>query len=98
MNRNFPDLDKLYYLLENEQLPFYDHLLQLFDDTNKYEPEVIAVGKWILSTPFVISANIHEGDLVANYPFDESRHSENLQEYSRSPDDTTFRYKKFFNL
>lgn len=92
LNRNFPDLDNLYYFLEHQQIPFYDHLLQMFEDTHKYEPEVIAVGKWILSLPFVVSANLHEGDLVANYPFDESRHAENVQEYSRSPDDATFRY------
>lgn len=93
MNRNFPDLDSLYYLLENEPVPRFDHLLEIFEDTHKYEPEVIAVGKWILSTPFVVSANIHEGDLVANYPFDQSRHSKNMQEYSKSPDDATFRLK-----
>lgn len=30
----------------------------------QFEPEVRAVAEWTLSWPFVISANLHEGDLV----------------------------------
>jgi carboxypeptidase E len=94
LNRNFPDLDSLFYYLEEQRLPFYDHLLELFRDDSdaKYEPEVRAVGQWILSLPFVISANLHEGDLVANYPFDSSRINTAVQDYSKSPDDATFRH------
>jgi len=44
-----------------------------------------------MSIPFVLSANIHEGDLVANYPFDSSQYPA-AQAYSKSPDDATFRY------
>ena len=50
----------------------------------------MAIGQWILSTPFVLSANLHEGDLVANYPFDLSR-EENSNAYAKTPDDVTFR-------
>ncbi|KAE9556578.1 hypothetical protein FO519_000272 [Halicephalobus sp. NKZ332] len=91
LNRNFPDLDSLFYYFENMEVPRYDHLLELFNDEHKYEPEVQAIGQWTLSLPFVLSANLHEGDLVANYPFDATR-SGSQQQYSKSPDDKTFRH------
>lgn len=36
------------------------------------EPEVQAVMNWSLANNFVLSANLHNGALVANYPFDDS--------------------------
>jgi hypothetical protein len=90
LNRNFPDLDSLYYYFEQRGVPRYSHLLDFFGDDGPHEPEVRAVARWILSTPFVLSANLHEGDLVANYPFDLSR-VDGQNQYARSPDDVTFR-------
>ena len=43
---------------------------------------------WSRSRNFVLSANLHGGDIVANYPFDGT--ANHLSVYSKCPDDDIF--------
>merc|ERR1719284_803043 len=86
LNRDFPDLDRIVYdgTIDN------NHLMKEAKLDHRIQPETESMIKMILETPFVISANMHGGDLVANYPYDESRTGDPTQ-YTPSPDDMTFR-------
>jgi len=96
LNRDFPDLDRLAYAAEAQDLP-QDHLLdqlpvdlrsQLWE--HEPQPETLAIMQWLEAVPFVLSGNLHGGDLVVNYPYDSTR-SGAPRGYSASPDDNTFR-------
>ena len=55
------------------------------------EPETAAVMAWSRKFPFVLSANLHGGSLVANYPYDDTPNPRNFQGTNwPSPDDATF--------
>lgn len=54
------------------------------------QPEVAAIMQWSLATGFVASASMHEGALVANYPWDGT--ADESTRYEACPDDATFRH------
>lgn len=61
--------------------------------SSQVEPETLAVIKWMQNYNFVLSANLHGGAVVANYPFDKSRDSRirGRTMYATTPDDKIFR-------
>lgn len=93
LNRNFPDLDRLMYKLEKSPHHANNHLIRLkqtlIEYGDKLENEVKMVMVWLQAIPFALSANFHNGDLVANYPYDEAKGNEE-HSYTPSPDDKTF--------
>uniref|UniRef100_A0A7N5KJL6 Erlin-1 n=1 Tax=Ailuropoda melanoleuca TaxID=9646 RepID=A0A7N5KJL6_AILME len=71
LNRNFPDLNT--YIYYNEKHGGPNHHLPLPDNwKSQVEPETQAVIQWIRSFNFILSANLHGGAVVANYPYDRS--------------------------
>lgn len=75
LNRDFPDQ----YLNWNNY------------NLKQAQPETRAMMRWIYRMPFVLSANLHGGSIVASYPFDSSK-SQDDSVYSKSPDDVLFRH------
>lgn len=89
LNRDFPNLQHEFHrklrLNGNSTL---HHLLDA-NSSLKVQPETQAVMEWIVSSPFVLSANFHGGALVANYPFDDTFDG-SRKAYTASPDDGVF--------
>ncbi|KAL2078010.1 hypothetical protein ACEWY4_025695 [Coilia grayii] len=92
LNRNFPDLNALLYYYEksngrNHHLPLPDNWEE------QVEPETRAVINWMQNYNFILSANLHGGAVVANYPFDKSREIRirGKTTYSATPDDKLFK-------
>uniref|UniRef100_A0A8B9C5P3 Peptidase M14 domain-containing protein n=1 Tax=Anser brachyrhynchus TaxID=132585 RepID=A0A8B9C5P3_9AVES len=55
-------------------------------------PETRAVIDWMQRYPFVLSANLHGGELVVTYPFDMTRTYWKAQELTPTADDGVFRW------
>ena len=75
-NANYVDLNR----------DFPDQFTDPNNSLSDREPETRAVMEWTWNHHFVLSANMHTGALVANYPFD----GPNSGVYSAAPDDDLF--------
>lgn len=92
LNRDFPDLDRIIFSNERHHVHNNNHLMdQVKALDHPVQPETLAVMRLIMSTPFVLSANLHGGDLVVNYPYDSTRTGADAG-YTETPDDDVFRY------
>jgi carboxypeptidase D len=56
------------------------------------EPETIALMEWTKSYPFVLSANLHGGSVVANYPYDGQAPGQAKGEINLAPDNDFFQH------
>nr|XP_010957611.1 carboxypeptidase Z [Camelus bactrianus] len=92
LNRNFPDLTSEYYRLASARGARSDHIaIPQHYWWGKVAPETKAIMKWMRSTPFVLSASLHGGDLVVSYPFDFSKHPQEEKMFSPTPDEKMFK-------
>uniref|UniRef100_A0A6I8PFC8 Uncharacterized protein n=1 Tax=Ornithorhynchus anatinus TaxID=9258 RepID=A0A6I8PFC8_ORNAN len=99
LNHNFADLNTLLWDAEdNELVPhsFPNHHIPLpayYTLPNAtVAPETRAVIEWMQRIPFVLSANLHGGELVVSYPFDMARSYWKAREPTPTPDDPVFRW------
>ncbi|XP_072533956.1 probable carboxypeptidase X1 [Salminus brasiliensis] len=80
MNHNFPDLNNIMWdaqELATDKKKVSNHYIPMPEYYTTTEatvaPETRAVINWMQDIPFVLSANLHGGELVVTYPFDCTR-------------------------
>uniref|UniRef100_A0A8K9VEN5 F5/8 type C domain-containing protein n=1 Tax=Oncorhynchus mykiss TaxID=8022 RepID=A0A8K9VEN5_ONCMY len=98
MNHNFPDLNNIMWdAKENDTdvVKTANHYIPIPEYYTKEDafvtPETRAVISWMQDIPFVLSANLHGGELVVTYPFDCTRDWA-PQENTPTADDSFFRW------
>ncbi|XP_071982559.1 probable carboxypeptidase X1 isoform X2 [Engystomops pustulosus] len=99
LNHNFADLNTpLWEAEDNEQVPehFPNHYIPIPEyytmENATVAPETRAIIDWMQKIPFVLSANMHGGELVVSYPFDMARSYWMAKELTPTADDAMFRW------
>uniref|UniRef100_A0A158QNF8 Peptidase_M14 domain-containing protein n=1 Tax=Haemonchus placei TaxID=6290 RepID=A0A158QNF8_HAEPC len=100
LNRNFPSRwakpKEMEIQLANSKILGTDQFTTLvsrfpnFFPSEQIQPETIAVMKWTKSIPFILSASLHGGTTLVNYPFDDHPTRTASRRYSPSPDNELF--------
>ncbi|XP_061107560.1 probable carboxypeptidase X1 isoform X1 [Conger conger] len=98
MNHNFADLNSIMWDAmerESDKSKLINHYFPIPEYYMSEEAfvaaETRAVIHWMKSIPFVLSANLHGGELVVTYPFDMTRDWA-PHEHTPTPDDSFFRW------
>ncbi|CAG0882196.1 unnamed protein product [Cyprideis torosa] len=96
LNRDFPDLDRVLFrqqaLASGKGGPTMHLMEYVREMDHELQPETLAMIHHSTAFPFVLSANLHNGAYVANYPYDEARKPGTPHIYTKSPDDATFKH------
>ncbi|XP_026546120.1 probable carboxypeptidase X1 [Notechis scutatus] len=99
LNHNFADLNTELWDAEDAELvphKFPNHYIPIPESYTfpnaTVAPETRAVISWMQRYPFVLSANLHGGELVVSYPFDMTRTYWKAQELTPTADDAVFRW------
>ncbi|TTJ38840.1 putative carboxypeptidase X1 [Bagarius yarrelli] len=98
MNNNFANLNSVMWdamELETDKSKLMNHYIPIPKPYTSKDAlvasETRAVIRWMQSIPFVLSANLHGGELVVTYPFDMARDWA-ARELTPTPDDSFFRW------
>ncbi|XP_034038103.1 probable carboxypeptidase X1 isoform X1 [Thalassophryne amazonica] len=98
MNHNFADLNSVMWNaieLETDRSKLINHYFPIPEHYTSEDAfvavETRAVINWMQNIPFVLSANLHGGELVVTYPFDMTRDWAPHQ-HTPTPDESFFRW------
>ncbi|XP_039976484.1 probable carboxypeptidase X1 [Xiphias gladius] len=98
MNHNFADLNSVMWTaieLETDRSKLINHYFPIPEQYTSEEAfvasETRAVINWMQNIPFVLSANLHGGELVVTYPYDMTRDWA-PREHTPTADESFFRW------
>ncbi|XP_063720735.1 carboxypeptidase D-like [Symsagittifera roscoffensis] len=89
LNRDFPNYDEVAFELLAMGICKTNNLDKVHPptDMHHFQPETQIIMKLLKNHPFVLSANLHGGSFVANYPYDIA----NNKKRSKTPDNALFK-------